>query len=156
MAKVKLNDYGRRRRLGGKHFGASISATPMTVDFDEQRLAAEVAPSLRDEIEAGIRGITKKAKPSTLKRSKARRSPTLFNATGHLASSLGLAQDGDAVAITAPGDRLQDEKAVLLERLRELVPVLDDGQKLLKAKRVREAQIKAAKGMHSTGSRGTR
>jgi GGDEF domain-containing protein len=110
-----------------------VQAETLELDLDPMRLAAGVARALRDEIAAGIRGITVGAAPATIKRRlrQAISSTRLFNATGRLVDLLELVADqaGKVYAVTVPADHFDatfppDRRAQVLQRLHELVPAL--------------------------------
>ena len=139
MAKkpLTINSYGRKTRSKGKHSRISVKSEALTVDLDPAKLAAPVAEAIKEEIAAGIRGISEKGRSGR----------RLFNNTGHLASDLSISSAGAELHIAAPPDRLQ-AAGVLFSRLVELVPVLSDPRKLISATRVQKAQRQVLEKMH--------
>ena len=150
--KFKINDIHIREP------GMTVKSETVTVDLDPDKLGAPVAEAIALAIQRGIKGIREVASAATLARSKRRQSgrqsprktPYKFNDTGRLADDLGLRRDSEGNwSIGAPRDRLVGKTANLLERLVELVPVLENPAKLFRDPSVRKAQEEAARGMFS-------
>lgn len=146
--KFKINDIHIRRK--GKS-GMSVKSETITMDMDPDKLGQPVVEAIAKVIQDQIRRISVSASPSTLARSLrggrqnlTRRSDKLFNATGRLVERLGLKRTSEGEwDIGAPPGRLEGEQASLIDRLVELVPVLESPAKLFQDRRVRAAQEKS-------------
>jgi hypothetical protein len=107
--------------MGSKYYTTTVRTETLTYELDEAKLAAPVAAAIRDAVADGIRGITEMSHDGKHR---------LFNRTGALVAGLTVVQSGGAFCIVPPSDHFQEPTGpALLERLVELVPVIQDPTK---------------------------
>lgn len=99
-----------------EHCSIECRAEPLEHVFDESELGRGPAAAIATAIATGIRNI---AAPAAGRHHKE------FNVTGHLARNIHAVPVGKEWAVVPPPDRLNRDPK-LLERLRGLVPVIDN------------------------------
>lgn len=123
MDTKKIDESGAARHSTAT---VTIKADPLEIEVDPLELGKAPAEAMAKSIADGIRGVTAKAAPSTLRKRRAKgiASDRRWNASGELTRSVKAERDGDGYAISVLGDRLHDPG--MLDRLAKDVPAVDN------------------------------